>query len=116
MQQDADITPVQEVGLQLPDGTEVFAPETFHGRPVDTNEGRQSILEALSTSEANLCYPSGQLVANYSWVVRDVEVITIRKSISQELRPVTDESLTSIEEPVLPDSDTLVVDAGPVDT
>src|SRR5947209_15068555 len=58
------------VGLRLPDGTEVFPPENWHGRGLDTPEGRKAIFDSLVISEANLGFSPGQLLAQYRWVSR----------------------------------------------
>jgi hypothetical protein len=60
-----------ETGLRLPDGTEVWPPDTWHGHQVTTPESRQRLLEAITISAANLGMIPEDLTEQYRWIVRE---------------------------------------------
>lgn len=60
-----------EVGLRLPDGTHVFAPDRhFHDHDLSTREGRAKLIEALSNSAVNLGEDPIELLERYHWLIR----------------------------------------------
>lgn len=78
-------------GLRLPDGTEIWHPETFHGRAVDTPENRRVIAEALEHSSKNLGFgESSRLLDEYHWIARETQIIIIERPLEQELRSLND--------------------------
>ncbi|AON96852.1 hypothetical protein BI081_gp255 [Mycobacterium phage Tonenili] len=87
MHADAEVTSEIEIGLKLPDGTQIFPPETFHGSSLATAEDRQAIHAALLVAAANMGYPPDRIQEDYSWIQRENEVVTIRRPVAiQELR------------------------------
>ena len=60
-----------EVGLRLPDGTEVWPPDTWHDHPLVSDEDRRTILTAIAASATKLGMDAAELVSRYRWVVRE---------------------------------------------
>lgn len=60
-----------ETGLRLPDGTEVWPPNTWHGHQPNLPEDRQRILEAITLSAGNLGMIPADLTEQYRWIVRE---------------------------------------------
>lgn len=67
----ATVTRSQEIGLQLPDGTQIFPPDVWHGRPLSTPEEREGILAAIRTAAKSLGYPVDELMATFAWATRE---------------------------------------------
>lgn len=103
MQVTADVDTVQQIGLRLPDGTEIFSPNTFHDRRVDTPEDRRQIVEALTVSAHNLGIDPAALLANYRWIVRDFRTITV--PLDSALHDIDDPNLVA-ELPAVDDENT----------
>ena len=79
----------QEIGLQLPDGTKIFSPETWHNRPVATAADREVILATLRAAAANLGYPDELFLERYHWVTREkISAVSYEDENSEEL-PIT---------------------------
>lgn len=60
----------REIGMLLPDGTEIWPGDTWHGRGIETTQDRQVILGALQESARNLNIAASGLLDNYHWLVR----------------------------------------------
>lgn len=60
----------REIGLRLPNGTEVFAPNIWHEHDPTTPEGRAAIVEALTNSAASLGMSASDLAGQYEWIIR----------------------------------------------
>jgi hypothetical protein len=61
----------QEIGLQLPNGTQIYPPDQWHQRPLSTAEEREAILETLRKAAGNLGYPEDEFLAKYQWCTRE---------------------------------------------
>ena len=68
-----DVQVRHEIGLLLPDGKEVWPPDTWHGRGIETAEDRRIIVDALASSAENLHLTSEQLWEKYRWLWRTVK-------------------------------------------
>ncbi|AXQ51690.1 hypothetical protein SEA_COLT_81 [Mycobacterium phage Colt] len=82
MHADVDVVAEFEIGLELPDGTQIFPPETFRGRSLATPEDRKVIHDSLLVAMDNMGYPRSRALEDYHWVRRETEVVTIRRSIA----------------------------------
>lgn len=93
----ADVEPTigETIGLRLPDGTEIFPPDTFHGRGLTTAEDRQVILNAIAQSADNLGMASHELLSRYTWLVRGHQVITLTIPMDTTEVALDDPSLTT---------------------
>lgn len=60
----------REIGLLLPDGTEVWPGQEWHGHTVDTPEARRALVAAIEVSAGNLNISANALKLNYSWLAR----------------------------------------------
>lgn len=58
------------IGLRLPNGTEVFPPNTWHGHALHGPENRRAIYDAICNSARNLGLDEVELLGRYSWVTR----------------------------------------------
>ena len=83
----ANVTREQEIGLQLPNGTQIFSPEQWHGRDLDGAENRNAILQTLCAAAANLGYPEDHFLERYQWVTRDKITATMYED--GETMPIT---------------------------
>lgn len=73
----ATVTREQEIGLQLPDGTKVFPPDTWHDHPLATPADREVILGLLRAAATSLGEPEIELLDRYHWVTRDKIIATV---------------------------------------
>lgn len=60
-----------DVGLRLPNGTEVWPPNDYKGFSFATPEDRAKLLEVLIQTEADLNLPKGTFVSQHTWIKRD---------------------------------------------
>jgi hypothetical protein len=60
-----------DVGLRLPNGTEVWPPSDYKGFLFSTPEERGKLLEVLIQTEADLNLPVGSFVQQHSWMKRE---------------------------------------------
>lgn len=67
---DADTFREDVIGLRLPDGTEIFPPEKWHGRSLETAEDRKVIFDSLRISASNLGIPEQEMLERYHWLTR----------------------------------------------
>ena len=95
MQADVETTLNEVIGLRLPDGTEVFPPDTWHGRGLSTAEDRKVILDALVQSAENLGIGAEELLAQYSWLVRGYQTITLTVPLDTTEVALEDAALTT---------------------
>jgi len=56
------------LGLRLPNGEEIFPPEQWHGRNIETPEDREQIYRAIKLSAVNLGFPEEEMLSRYAWV------------------------------------------------
>ena len=93
-----------ETGLRLPDGTEVWPPNTWHGHQVHTPEGRQRVVEAITVSAANLGMTPEDLIEHYRWIVREKHLYIT--TVCNDGTEVELDSPLVLPVPDTPDSDT----------
>lgn len=67
----ANVTREQEIGLRLPDGAQIFPPDTWHDHPLGTADERDYILTLIKNAAKSLGYPEGEFLERYAWVGRD---------------------------------------------
>lgn len=91
------------VGLRLPDGTEIWPGETWHGRGVETPEDRQVIVEAIRASAPNMGIDEGLLLTNYHWLIRVDTSYTVNASGIAEAYAIDTPSL--LESPEVVDAE-----------
>lgn len=60
-----------DVGLRLPNGTEVWPPSDYKGFSFGTAEERGKLLEVLGQTEADLNLPVGSFVQQHAWMKRE---------------------------------------------
>lgn len=60
-----------DVGLRLPNGTEVWPPSDYKGFVFSTPEERGKLLEVLVQTEADLNLPAGSFVGQHAWLKRE---------------------------------------------
>lgn len=60
-----------DVGLRLPNGTEVWPPSDYKGFSFSTPEERGKLLEVLAQTEADLNLPVGSFVQQHAWMKRE---------------------------------------------
>jgi hypothetical protein len=60
-----------DVGLRLPNGTEVWPPSDYKGFAFSTPEDRGKLLEVLVQTEADLNLPPGSFVGQHAWLKRE---------------------------------------------
>lgn len=65
------------IGLRLPDGTEIWPDNSWHGRGVETPEDRRVIVESLKVSARNLSVEESLLLEAYRWIVRVDKVYNV---------------------------------------
>lgn len=65
-----------EIGLRLPDGTEIWPGQDWHGRGVESFADRQIIVNALTHSADNLNISAEELLSKYQWAVRTITTYT----------------------------------------
>lgn len=99
MQAEVEVVIRETIGLRLPDGTEIFPPETWHGRGFETAEDRKVVLGALVESAGNLGIDSAELLSQYVWIDRKQDVLTIIFPGLDQPRPLDDPALTTVEDP-----------------
>lgn len=109
MQAEVELKTIQEIGLQMPDGTLIFPPNTWHGRPLATPEDRKIIVDAIATSASNLGMSAQELMGRYHWVVRNQQVVISSWHIEAELRDLLDSALLPVEEPEIIDTEEVPV-------
>lgn len=86
-----------EYGLRLPDGREIWPPETFHGTGFQSVQGREAILKALREGLGNMGQPETAL-SQYQWLVREVQVLTVRVPLDTTTHDLDDPNLTDARE------------------
>jgi hypothetical protein len=84
----ANIIREQEIGLQLPNGEQIFPPDLWHDRSLDGAVARQAILETLRLAAANLGYPEIEFLTHYHWVSRD-KITTVMYEDGGDEMPIT---------------------------
>ena len=88
-----------EIGLRLPDGTEIWPPETWHGRSLVTLGDRHLIFDAIAASATNLGLDEGFLASQYRWVTRfrnTYTTVTVGETVETDM---FDPNVTQIETP-----------------
>ena len=90
MSAEVEIHSVFDIGLKLPDATEIFPPEDFRGRMFADAEGRNTVLEALRVAGKNMGYPDGRVLDDYKWIRREKQIITITREMGSELIALDD--------------------------
>ena len=83
----ANVIREQEIGLRLPNGTQIYPPETWHGHSLDGAENRDGLLQTLRAAAANLGYPEESFLEHYQWVTRDKITATMYED--GEAMPIT---------------------------
>ena len=68
---------VHVIGFRLPDGTEFWPGDTWHGRSIETTEDRKVIFDGLMESARNLGIDDEDLMSQYQWLVRTDKVYTV---------------------------------------
>jgi hypothetical protein len=91
-----------EYGMRLPNGTEIWPPETFNGTDSTTAEKRHAIVEALRAAEVNLGKEPEQLLAEYQWIVRYRKTMVIVEWTPGFEVPLTDPHIIALPEPQSP--------------
>ena len=93
MQAEVEVETVVEHGLKLPNGTEIYPPDTWHGRGVETPEDRKVIINALVNSANELgIWPPEDLLNTYAWVAKERQVVTMSWTLNVSVEPLTDQS------------------------
>ena len=70
-----------EYGLRLPDGNAVWPPNLWFGHSFQTPEERQRLLGALLSSIANMSLPVEPTLAQYRWLKRETQRITVEREV-----------------------------------
>lgn len=83
-----DIQEQRVIGLRLPNGSEIWPGDTWHGHNVVTAEDREKVVEAIKVSAANLGMDESLLLERYQWVVRVDKVYTAYVVGSPGLYPI----------------------------
>jgi hypothetical protein len=83
----ATVTREQEIGLQLPDGSKIFPPDTWHEHQLASAADREVILGLIRTAATSLGYPEAELLDRYHWVTRD-KIIAVVYEDGDEM-PIT---------------------------
>jgi len=60
----------EEYGLRLPDGTEVWPPERWHGHGFATSAEREAVFKAVLASEEHLALSTHEVVDRFQWLQR----------------------------------------------
>lgn len=60
----------QEIGLRLPDGTQLWGPDGWHGLQFATPEDRLGVVESIRAAARNLGMDEDETVGRYRWVIR----------------------------------------------
>lgn len=58
------------IGLRLPDGTEIYPPDTWHQRSLETPEDRRVIHQSIVIAARNLSISENELLGRFAWVTR----------------------------------------------
>lgn len=95
MHADVETTLNEVIGLRLPDGTEIFPPQTWHGRGLTTAEDRKTVLDAIAQSAVNLGIQTHELLSQYGWLVRGYQTIMLTVPLDTTEVPLDDPSLTT---------------------
>jgi hypothetical protein len=70
-----------EYGLRLPDGNAVWPPKLWFGHSFQTPEERKRLLQSLLTSINNMSLPLEPTLAQYRWLKRETQVITVEREV-----------------------------------
>jgi hypothetical protein len=65
---DGETSREEILGLRLPNGEEIFPPQQWHGRDVETPEDREHIYRAIKLSAINLGFTEEEICSRYTWV------------------------------------------------
>lgn len=84
---------VHEYGLTLPDGKTIWPPERFYKNDFQTVDDRATVLGSILAAIANMNLPVNSTLAQYQWAVRERQVITIDRVISEHKHDLDDPSL-----------------------
>ena len=87
-----------EIGLALPDGTQVWPPDEYRGFPIKDQTDRENFVSNLKNAALELHFPEADFLSKFQWVVR--ERITAVTYEDRCVFPITD--LLSDSDPLSP--------------
>lgn len=76
------------VGLQLPNGSILWPPDTYLGHDITTVDDRRKFVDHLRESATQMQFEEADLLGRYKWISQGKYVVTITK---EQIHELTDE-------------------------